>query len=321
MSQAMNQTAGGIAPKASSAAVAGGACGGLWPAVATLWKREMVRFFRQKNRVVSALVTPVLLWIGLGAGLDKAFISGAAGGVASGITPGLTPASVGEAASGLGAAGASSVGGVTSGGVGYMAYFFPGTLSMILLFTAIFSTISVIEDRREGFLQGVLVAPIPRLSIVLGKVLGGASIAMIQALVFMLLWPLVGSFPGAGPAVAAVLVLALLAVSMTAMGLCIAWPMDSTAAFHAVMMLVLMPMWFLCGAMFPVSTAQPWLRVLMWANPLTYGQAVLSRALLGHDAVRTGLPPVLEVVLMLVFTAAVLTMAVRLVGKPRRDGA
>ncbi len=263
----------------------------------------MVRFFRQKNRVVSALVTPVLLWIGLGAGLDKAFVPVGAQAV---DTAAVTDAAANGLASG--------------GGVGYMAYFFPGTLSMILLFTAIFSTISVIEDRREGFMQGVLVAPIPRLAIVLGKVFGGASIAMIQALVFLLLWPLVGSFPGIGPALAAAGVLALLSIAMTAMGLCIAWPMDSTAAFHAVMMLVLMPMWFLCGAMFPVSTAQPWLRILMWANPLTYGQSVLSETLLGYDAVQTGLPLPVDVMLMFVFTAAVLAMAVKLVGQPRKDG-
>jgi ABC-2 type transport system permease protein len=292
MSQATSQTAGSITPP-----VASGVSGKLGPATATLWKREMVRFFRQKNRVVSALVTPVLLWIGLGAGLDRAFVQTDAAG-ATGISD--------VAASG--------------DGVGYMAYFFPGTLSMILLFTAIFSTISVIEDRREGFLQGVLVAPIPRLAIVLGKVFGGASIALIQALVFLLLWPLVGSFPGVGPAVAAGGVLLLLSIAMTAMGLCIAWPMDSTAAFHAVMMLVLMPMWFLCGAMFPISTAQPWLRVLMWINPLTYGQSVLSQTLLGYDAVQTGLHPAVDVLLMLIFTAAVLAMAVKLVGKPRKDG-
>jgi ABC-2 type transport system permease protein len=298
MSQATNQTAGGIVSGASSG-MSTGASGGLGPATATLWKREMVRFFRQKNRVVSALVTPVLMWIGLGAGLDKAFVP--VGSVAGGLEAGVS-----------GGAGADA---------GYMAYFFPGTLSMILLFTAIFSTISVIEDRREGFMQGVLVAPIPRLAIVLGKVFGGASIAMIQALVFLLLWPLVGSFPGIGPALAAVGVLALLSIAMTAMGLCIAWPMDSTAAFHAVMMLVLMPMWFLCGAMFPLSSAQPWLRILMWANPLTYGQSVLSQTVLGYDAVQTGLPLAVDVVLMLLFTAAVLAMAVKLVGKPRKDGA
>ncbi|MEZ6193019.1 MAG: ABC transporter permease [Phycisphaerales bacterium] len=309
MTQAIGQTGGETAADSQAAgvvvsgALSGGASGGggaLWPAALTLWKREMVRFFRQKNRVVSALVTPVLLWVGLGAGLDRAFIQGGA-----------------ETAGGLDAVTAASGGG---GGVGYMAYFFPGTLSMILLFTAIFSTISVIEDRREGFLQGVLVAPIPRLSIVLGKVLGGSSIAMIQALVFMLLWPMVGSFPGFGAALAAVCVLALLSVAMTAMGLCIAWPMDSTAAFHAVMMLFLMPMWFLCGAVFPVSTAMPWLRVLMWINPLTYGQSVLSRSLLGYDAVQTGLHLSLDILLMLLFTAGVLALAVRMVGKPRKDG-
>jgi ABC-2 type transport system permease protein len=303
MTQAIGQTTGEtIAVSDTTGAEAGGR---LWPAALTLWKREMVRFFRQKNRVVSALVTPVLLWIGLGAGLDRAFIQGGAEVVQR------------EAASGLEAVAATSGGG---GGVGYMAYFFPGTLSMILLFTAIFSTISVIEDRREGFLQGVLVAPIPRLSIVLGKVLGGSSIAMIQALVFMLLWPLVGSVPGFGAALAAVCVLALLSIAMTAMGLCIAWPMDSTAAFHAVMMLFLMPMWFLCGAVFPVSTAMPWLRVLMWVNPLTYGQAVLSRSLLGYDAVQTGLHLSLDILLMLLFTAGVMALAVRMVGKPRKDG-
>lgn len=298
MTQAIGQTTGETTAAIDAPGATLGGGGRLWPAALTLWKREMVRFFRQKNRVVSALVTPVLLWVGLGAGLDRALVQGGAEVIQR------------EAASGL----------ETSGGVGYMAYFFPGTLSMILLFTAIFSTISVIEDRREGFLQGVLVAPIPRLSIVLGKVFGGASIAMIQALVFMLLWPFVGSFPGFGAALAAVSVLALLSIAMTAMGLCIAWPMDSTAAFHAVMMLFLMPMWFLCGAVFPVSTAMPWLRVLMWINPLTYGQAVLSRSLLGYDAVQTGLPLALDIVLMLLFTAGVLALAVRMVGKPRKDG-
>jgi len=294
----MAEAAGSIHPTAPRPRAESG---GLWTATLTLWKREMVRFFRQKNRVVSALITPILLWVGLGAGLDRAFVQ-----------TGAAAAAVGQASGGLSGSGEA--------GVGYMAYFFPGTLSMILLFTAIFSTISVIEDRKEGFMQGVLVAPIPRLAIVLGKVFGGASIAMIQAGVFLLLWPLVGTFPGWGVAAAAGGLLLLLAVAMTAMGLCIAWPMDSTAAFHAVMMLVLMPMWFLCGAIFPVSTAMPWLRVLMWANPLTYGQSALSQTILGYDAVQTGLPISLDVFLTLAFTAATLSLAVWVVSQPRKDG-
>src|SRR5947208_13122313 len=114
-----------------------------WPVVGTLCSRELVRFFRQKNRVFGALGQPIIFWLLFGAGLR-------------------------------------------SNNLDY-AHFFPGTLVMILLFTAIFATISIIEDRREGFLQGVLVAPIPRWTMVLGKVLGGTAIAMLQGLVFLIL--------------------------------------------------------------------------------------------------------------------------------------
>src|SRR6476619_4919985 len=113
------------------------------PVVFTLCERELVRFFRQKNRVFGALGQPIIFWLLFGAGLR-------------------------------------------SNNLDY-AHFFPGTLVMILLFTAIFATISIIEDRREGFLQGVLVAPIPRWTMVLGKVLGGTAIAMLQGIVFLLL--------------------------------------------------------------------------------------------------------------------------------------
>ena len=127
-----------------------------WPVVGTLSQRELVRFFRQKNRVFGALGQPIIFWLLFGAGL-----------------------------------GTARVGGTDAGRLDY-AHFFPGTLVMILLFTAIFATISIIEDRREGFLQGVLVAPVPRWSMVLGKVLGGAAIAMLQGIVFLLLGWLTG---------------------------------------------------------------------------------------------------------------------------------
>src|ERR1022692_2130579 len=123
----------------------------------TLWWREMVRFFRQRDRVVSALGTPLVFWLLLGSGLGKSFSAPAA------------PA-----------------------GHGYLEYFFGGTIVLVLLFTAIFSTISIIEDRREGFLQAVLVAPVGRLAIVLGKILGGATLAFVQGLVFLALAPLLG---------------------------------------------------------------------------------------------------------------------------------
>src|ERR1043166_2613431 len=125
----------------------------LLPAL-TLWQRELVRFFRQPNRVVGALATPIVFWLLLGLGLGHSFNSPTA------------PA-----------------------GHGYLEFFYAGTMVMILLFTAIFSTISVIEDRREGFLQGVLVAPVGRFAIVLGKLLGGTSLALIQGLIFLVFAP------------------------------------------------------------------------------------------------------------------------------------
>src|SRR3954465_12100543 len=152
-----------------------------WPVVGTLCQRELVRFFRQKNRVFGALGQPIIFWLLFGAGLK-------------------------------------------SNNLDY-AHFFPGTLVMILLFTAIFATISIIEDRREGFLQGVLVAPIPRWSMVLGKVLGGTAIAMLQGTVFLLLGLIaskLGWFDVIQPTVtgflAALLLMFVVSVALTGLG-------------------------------------------------------------------------------------------------------
>jgi ABC-2 type transport system permease protein len=254
----------------------------------TLWRREMVRFFRQRNRVMSALVTPILMWLMLGLGLGKQFNA--------------------------------TINGVASEG-GYLVYFFPGTITMILLFTAIFSTITVIEDRREGFLQGVLVSPVPRLAIVLGKVLGGASIALIHALVFLIIWPFVAPSFNVWLILAALPLLVLLAVAMTSLGVCIAWPMDSTAGFHAVMMVFLMPMWFLSGAIFPVGSAPMAMKIIMMANPLTYMHDAFAYTLTGGRA-SSGVPVhiAVSILITILFAAGITALAARLVSKPRRDG-
>ncbi len=156
------------------------------------------------------------------------------------------------------------------------AYFFPGTLVMILLFTAIFATISIIEDRREGFLQGVLVAPIPRWTMVLGKVFGGTAIAMLQGLIFLVLgWLTVKEVsPGFVGLIGAVLMMFVVSVALTALGFVIAWRMDSTQGFHAIMSVLLFPMWLLSGAFFPLSVGG-WLGWIIHINPLTYGVAGL----------------------------------------------
>lgn len=218
---------------------------GLWRPAISLAHRELVRFLRQPHRVVGALATPIVFWLLIGLGMGRSFRG-----------EGLP------------------------GGDDYLQFFFPGTILMILLFTAIFSTISIIEDRREGFLQSVLVAPVPRLAVVMGKVLGGSALAFGQGLIVLLLGPLAGlKLTVIGFAEAAGM-MALVSLSLTALGFCIAWRMSSTQGFHAIMNLFLMPMWFLSGALFPPrADTVAFLKWTMLLNPLTYGLAGIRRAM------------------------------------------
>jgi ABC-2 type transport system permease protein len=183
--------------------------------------------------------------------------------------------------------------GVASGsGTSYLAYLYPGTMALILLFTAIFSTISIIEDRREGFLQAVLVAPTSRVAIVLGKVLGGATLATAQALLLVLLAPLLGFALSLSTVLVLCGVLFLVAFGLSSLGFLIAWRMDSTQGFHAIMNVLLIPMWLLSGAFFPAAGAPGWLVWLMRLNPLSYGVTAIRRSLdLGETTgVGAGLP-------------------------------
>lgn len=225
----------------------------LLPACA-LWERDVVRFLRQRNRIIGALATPLVFWVLLGAGFSPSF-----------RPPG-------------------------AGAMSYAEYFFPGTLVLIMLFTAIFSTISVIEDRREGFLQGVLVAPVSPGAIVFGKFMGGTTLAVLQALLFCVLAPFAGvhfTVPGFFALLAA---LVLVGFSMTGLGFLVAWPMDSTQGFHAIMNIVLMPLWMLSGALFPIPANNSVIGWLGTLNPLTYGVAAVRQALGGDGARVEGLP-------------------------------
>jgi ABC-2 type transport system permease protein len=146
---------------------------------------------------------------------------------------------------------------------------------MIVLFTSIFTMMSVIEDRKEGFLLSVLVAPVSRSAIVLGKVLGGTTLATIQGLIFLAFAPLVGVHMGIVDFLLIVLTIFLVSFALTALGFAIAWPMDSTQAFHGIINLFLIPLWLLSGAMFPLAGASGWMRLLMRINPVTYGVEAL----------------------------------------------
>lgn len=252
-------------------------------AIYTLWRRELVRFLRQPSRLVSALGMPLTLWLLVGSGLTASFRmpDGPAG---------LT----------------------------FLEYFFPGTLVLLVLFAAIFTNISVIEDRHQGFLQSVLVAPVGRASLVLGKVLGGASLAWLQGALFLAVAPLAGLRPRPTAVVAALAVIAVLAVGLTALGFAMAWKVDSTQGFHGVMNLLLLPMWMLSGAFFPLTGAPLWLAVVMRANPLTYGTAALRRVLYPPGAeLGVGLPS-LELSLVVVTLSTLLAVGFATVVARRR---
>jgi ABC-2 type transport system permease protein len=198
---------------------------------ATLWQRELVRFWRQKSRLLGVIASPLVIWLLIGYGSNS------------------------------------------------LGRFFPGALVLTVMFSAIFSTISIIEDRREGFLLSMLVSPAPRTSMVLGKILGAATLAWIQGLIFLVFAPLAGIHISLEEVLAVAGAIFLVSFTLTGLGFVIAWKMESTAGFHAIMNLLLMPMWMVSGALFPLSEAHGWVRGLMWINPLTYALSLLNHTL------------------------------------------
>ena len=211
---------------------------------ATLWWRECVRFYRDRVRALTSIVTAVLFWVLIGFGLGTSFAP-------QGMPRGMSS----------------------------IEYLYPGTIIFVVLLTAVVATFSLIEDRREGFLQGVLVAPVPRSAIVLGKVMGGTTIAVFQGALLLLVAPLVGIPYNAAGMALAVVALFLTAFAFNALGFVLAWRMESIQGFHGIVNLVLMPMWFLSGALFPLDGAARGLEVLMRANPVTYGLAAFRESL------------------------------------------
>jgi ABC-2 type transport system permease protein len=161
-------------------------------------------------------------------------------------------------------------------GSGDLARFYSGALVLTVMFSAIFSTISIIEDRREGFLLSMLVSPAPRTSMVLGKILGSATLAWIQGLIFLAFAPLAGVRIAILDVIPVAAAIFLISFTLTGMGFVIAWKMDSSSGFHAIMNLLLVPMWMVSGSLFPMATAHGVIRAIMWVNPLTYSISLLN---------------------------------------------
>jgi len=256
-------------------------------AALALAKRELVRFARQRSRVVGAVAPPLLMWVVVGSGLGGSF----------------RPAGAGPA-----------------GATASLAYFFPGTVVLVVLFAAIFSTISVIEDRKEGFLQGVLVSPASPFAVAFGKIAGGTLLGLLQGGALLVLVPILGLSVDPVALATAGAVLLGLAFALTSLGFLIAWSLDSTQGFHAIMNLFLIPLWLLSGAFFPASGAPPWLRAMMAANPLTYGVAALRQALGGRapDLPGAGLSLAVTAAFAAVLFAAAAALVARMPNGPER---
>ncbi|HET9597635.1 MAG TPA: ABC transporter permease [Anaeromyxobacteraceae bacterium] len=211
-----------------------------------LW-RDLARFFRQPSRLAGALGQPIIFWLVIGSGMAATF-----------RMPGAD--------------------------VGYLSFFYPGVVVMVVLFAAIFTTVSVIEDRHQGFLQAVLAGPGSRGALVLGKALGSAAVALSQAALFLLLAPAAGfSWRAVSwPLLAAVLGLA--ALGLAALGFAVAWAVDNVQGYHAIQMTLLVPLWVVSGAMFPASADHPGFAAVMRANPVAYAVSGARRALGGPMA-------------------------------------
>lgn len=210
-------------------------------AVWILAHREVLRFLRQPTRLFGSLAQPLMFWFFMRSGFAGSFTD-------------------------------------EIGQLSYGEFFYPGIVLMLLLFAAIFSTITLIEDRNAGFLQGVLVAPVSRLSVALGKLVGGTLIALLQAFVFLLLSPVAGIALSADMVVSLFAICALIGLGFTGLGFMVAWKLDSVAGYHAVMSVVLIPLWLLSGALFPVEGAATWLEWLMRFNPVSYAMIILRMA-------------------------------------------
>jgi ABC-2 type transport system permease protein len=267
-------------------------------AIYIIWYRDILRYWRDRWRLVASLAQPLLFLVVFGSGLSSSL------------------------------GGASAFG--TKGGLSYIQFMYPGIIGMAILFTAIFGAMSIVWDREFGFLKEVLVAPIDRYAVAIGKALGGTTQAMIQGLILLILAPFVGVTLTVPTVLTMIPLAAVLAFGLSAFGVALASTMKSLQGFQVVMNFLMMPMFFLSGALFPLNNLPGWMTVLTRLDPAAYGIDPLRRVVLSASGLpgpvidRLGLtingnvlPIALEAGIMLAFGVVMLGIAV--VSFQRRD--
>jgi ABC-2 type transport system permease protein len=215
-----------------------------------IWFRDVLRYWRDRARLVSSLGQPLLFLIVFGSGLTAS--------LGAGLTSQL-------------------------GNVSYVRFLFPGIVAMAVLFTAVFSAISIVWDREFGFLREVLAAPISRVAVVLGKAFGGSTVAMFQGAILLILAPILGVSLDPLLVLKLLCLMFLTALALTSMGILIAARLQSMEAFQMIMNFLIMPMFFLSGAFFPLRGLPAWMSVITRFDPVAYGVDPMRRLLLGAD--------------------------------------
>ena len=235
--------------------------------------REFIKFFREKSRLLGTLARPVL-WL---------FVVG------NGMSALIRPQT----------------------GFSYLQFIFPGMIGMTILFASIFSSISIVWDREFGFMKEMLVAPISRLSIVVGKALSGTAISAAQAVIILVLVPLLGIRLTVPQYLAVTALSVIVSFCITSLGILIAARLTSFDGFNIIMNFLVMPMFFLSGAMYPVTSMPPALRELTHVNPLTYGVDSFKHVLLGNARPPLGpeFPLALDLAVVVAGSALMLTLA------------
>lgn len=223
-------------------------------AIYTIWLRDLIRFIRERNRIVGMLGQPLLYLAIVGNGFAASF-----------RLPYTPP------------------------GFSYLKFMYPGIIGMSVLFTAVFSAMSIVWDREFGFLKEVLVAPVPRWTVAIGKTLGGSTVAMIQGAILLILAPVIGVHLSLLEALEILGILFIIAFALTSFGITVASRMQSMEGFQMIMNFLIMPLFFLSGALFPLRGVAGWMNTLMRIDPLTYGVDGLRNVFFTTPALRAAL--------------------------------